>query len=245
MPRPQARRRPQPRRPRRPQKLPLSGSEETFTNKRFGSPRGVRNNNCYAWAIGHYDGSGGVKLQPGDLAGVRSRMSLASCTDLKKRALLDSRAPGQKQMYATRPLQPCQKGYYKVMAFLDPSTDYHWYRQHKDVWYRMQAGNSSTSVAKKLGVPLRKVRRAPGGMALVQNAGVWSHKQGFAGGPKLEDACGKMITDPRKACRDYGEYDYERFCGSYCVRSTTALKPALKSATALKKSPTALKSRPR
>jgi hypothetical protein len=110
------------------------------------------------------------------------------------------------------------------MAFLDPSTDYHWYRQHKDVLYKVQDGNSLTAISRKMGVSPDKVMMAhkaptPGQRVLVRNAGLWSHKQGFAGGPKLDDACGRTIKDPRRACRDYGEYNYERFCGAYCVRS--------------------------
>lgn len=213
-------------RPRAAKKLPLSGSEETYTNAVYGSPKGKRNNNCYAWAIGHYRNGGGVKLQPGNLARLTGNMSLKSCKDLKKRALADAKAPGQKSMYVVKPESPCQAGYYKVMAFLAKNTDYHWYRQHKDVMYAVRAGNSLTSIAKKMGVPPRKLT-APGGKTTlspdnvvhVKNADVWSHKQGFATGPLLEDACGKIIADPRKACRDYGPYNYKTFCGAYCVQA--------------------------
>ncbi len=201
-------------------KMPLSGSEETYTNAVFGSPRGIRNNNCYAWAIGHYDNSGGVKLQPGDLAGVTGDMSLKTCTDLKKRALSDSLAPGQKAMYTVSPGKACRRGFYKVMAFLDRNTDYHWYRQHKDVMYKLQQGNSLTSIATKLGVPPTKIKPVGNGKVLVRNADVFSHKRGFATGPILEDACGKPIFDPRKACRDYGNYNYNNFCGAYCVQAS-------------------------
>jgi len=47
---------------------------------------------------------------------------------------------------------------------------------------------------------------------------LWSHKQGWATGPLLVDARGKVITDPRKASRNYG-YNYSKFCGAYCVRA--------------------------
>jgi hypothetical protein len=206
-------------------KLPTSGSEETYTNFVYGSPKGKVNNNCYAWAIGHYRNSGGVKLQPGDLSGALSDMSLSSCKDLKKRVMADSRAPGQKAMYVVNPRARCRKGFYKVMAFLDKDTDYHWYRQHKDLLYRVQAGNSLTSIATKLGVPPKQVVTSskdamkPNNVILVRDADVWSHKQGFATGPLLQDACGKVITDPRKACRDYGNYNYDTFCGAYCVEA--------------------------
>lgn len=46
----------------------------------------------------------------------------------------------------------------------------------------------------------------------------WSHKQGWATGPLLVDARGKLITDPRKANRHYG-YNYSKFCSAYCVRA--------------------------
>lgn len=205
-------------------KLPSSGSEETYTNKVYGSNKGRKNNNCYAWAIGHYRNSGGVKLQPGDLAKLSGNLSLKSCKDLKKRALADSKAPGQKAMYVVKANAPCGKGYYKVMAFLDKQTDYHWYRQHKDIMYHVKAGNSLTSIANKMGVPPKKVlasnkRLNPDDVVYVKNADVWSHKQGFATGPLLEDACGKIIADPRKACRDYGPYNYKTFCGAYCVQA--------------------------
>jgi hypothetical protein len=191
----------------------------------YGSPRGKRNNNCYAWAIGHYRDSGGVKLQPGDLAGEARDLNLSSCKDLKRRAIQDAKAPGQKAMYAAGPRARCRPGYYKVMSFLDRGTDYHWYRQHRDLLYRVQAGNSLTSVATKLGVPPRQIVTSsqdalrPNNVILVKNADLWSHKQGFATGPLLQDACGKVITDPRRACRDYGQYNYDTFCGSYCVQA--------------------------
>lgn len=213
------------RRSRRAATLPTSGSEETYTNFVYGSPKGKVNNNCYAWAIGHYRDSGGVKLQPGDLSGALTDMNLSSCKELKERVLKDARSPGQKAMYVVQPRARCMKGYYKVMSFLDKGTDYHWYRQHKDLLYRVQAGNSLTSVATKLGVPPRQIVTSakdamkPDNVLLVRNADLWSHKQGFATGPLLYDACGKVITDPRKACRDYGNYDYDTFCGAYCVEA--------------------------
>lgn len=46
----------------------------------------------------------------------------------------------------------------------------------------------------------------------------WSHKQGWATGPLLVDASGKLITDPRKANRKYG-YNYSKFCSAYCVKA--------------------------
>lgn len=46
----------------------------------------------------------------------------------------------------------------------------------------------------------------------------WSHKQGWATGPLLIDASGKLITDPRKANRNYG-YNYSKFCSAYCVKA--------------------------
>jgi hypothetical protein len=48
---------------------------------------------------------------------------------------------------------------------------------------------------------------------------LWTHKQGFGGGPVIVDASGKTITDPRKANRNYGNgLNYTKFCSAYAVK---------------------------
>ena len=46
--------------------LPLSGSESKFTNRRWGSGKGITSNNCYAYAVGSYEAYRWQKSVPGD-----------------------------------------------------------------------------------------------------------------------------------------------------------------------------------
>jgi hypothetical protein len=201
--------------------LPMSGSETTFDNHAFGTPMGKGNNNCYAWAIDDYRTQGGVKLQPGNMARANRGLDLHSCKDLQRRALADLGG----RAYEAIPEQPCRRGHYKIMGFLDPGNDYHWYRQHRDSLLRASTKLRNTAqLARALGVGVDQVHAATktprkGDLMLVEDTGVWSHKRGFATAPILKDACGKIIKDPRTACRDYGDLNYTEFCGALCVRS--------------------------
>lgn len=214
--------------PGRAARLPVSGSEHVFTNATYGSRRGKDNNNCYAWAIDKYANSGGRKLQPGNLSGAKGDVNLSSCAAVTSRAAADLRD----RAYGVGPEKPCKKGYYKVMSFLAKDNDYHWYKQHKHLLVRWPADGrwkGLGDMAAALGVPQTSIY-APsvpprsGDVLLVRNAGLWSHKQGFATGPLLRDACDKTITDPRKACRAYGGgLDYADFCGAMCVKAAETI----------------------
>lgn len=200
--------------------LPLSGSEDVFSDAVYGSARGKGNNNCYAWAMDEYRNSGDDKLQPGNMSAAPRTMSLRSCADMRARALADARRRGGG--YAVDPDTACKRGYYKIMGFLDPGTDHHWYKQHRHALVSLDGAAAST-VAKALGVSPKQVYApaSPASAVLVRDANLWSHKQGFATGPLLRDACGKAIKDPRAACRSYGrgELNYTQFCGAVCIKS--------------------------
>lgn len=211
--------------------MPVSGSEDMYSDLTYGSPRGKNNNNCYGWAIDEYKNSGGTKLQPGNLS-PRNKGNggdnLTSCAAVTAKALADLRGRGYKP---SNPEDTCRKGYYKVMAFLAPGRDHHWYKQHKDLMVRMpQHLRDVAALARRLGVSPKQVyattpRPKPGEVVLVKDAGLWSHKQGFATGPILKDACDKAIRDPRKACRTYSkELNYTTFCGALCVASKRVKK---------------------
>ena len=203
--------------------LPVSGSEQPFTDLVYGTPRGKGNNNCYAWAIDDYRNGGNRKLQPGNLSGKAGQnMDLGSCQAITSRAMADLKDRG----YAASADTPCKRGFYKVMAFLAPGNDYHWYKQHKDAVVRLSAEVPTiAALAKAMGVRPADVYSpssspGPGDVVLVKNAKVWSHKQGHATGPLLRDACGRSIRDPRKACRTYSpDLDYTTYCGSMCVKA--------------------------
>lgn len=202
-------------------KLPISGSEPVFTDLVYGSPVGKVNNNCYAWALDEYRDSGGIKLQPGDLSRQSTNYNSVSCPFLKDRTLDDNKTRG---IYMVDPKAKCRRGFYKIMAFIDKGNDYHWYKQHKDLMYRVSSGETVRSIAKELGVPPTNVvspspRPKPGDLVYVKNAKVFSHKQGFATGPLLRDASRRVIPDPRRANRNYGMYNYRTFCGAMCLRN--------------------------
>lgn len=202
-------------------KLPISGSEPMFSDLVYGTPRGKLNNNCYAWAIDAYRGSGGIKLQPGNLSRQTTNDNARSCAFLRDRALDDNRARG---IYSVDPKRKCRSGFYKIMCFIDKDDDYHWYKQHSNLLYRVGQGETLTKIARDLGVPLSSVvsptkAPQPGDLVYVRRANVFSHKQGFATGPLLRDASGKTIPDPRRANRNYGDLNYRTFCGAMCIRN--------------------------
>ena len=47
---------------------------------------------------------------------------------------------------------------------------------------------------------------------------LWSHKQGFGGGPVIVDASGNTIKNPLTANRNYPGLNYSKFCSAYCVK---------------------------
>lgn len=95
----------------------------------------------------------------------------------------------------------------------------------------MQARDSLASIAAFLGVTPTFLRKhnpraadppRPGSTLLAPGLGLWSHKLGHGAGALLADGRGKAIRDPRKACRQIEDYDYQHFCGAFCVRTGAA-----------------------
>lgn len=233
-------------------KLPLSGAEPVFSYMGWGDV-GKHRDNCYDYAFGD-DHRRLVKSVPGD----RSRKpfpnsNFTNCRGFVKRVLADN----PKTVYRCKnPSTVCRRGYYKVMSFVAPTNiygnstgDFHWYKQHKAVRYRIRAGDTVSGLARFFKVsPLtikkslmsqkRPLRNDDGmiansnmkinmrqkgpllkpGRVITFPVNAWSHKQGWATGPLMIDASGKLITDPRKANRNYG-YRYSKFCSAFCVKA--------------------------
>jgi len=87
---------------------------------------------------------------------------------------------------------------------------------------RSKMGDTVTSVAKFFKIPISRIQKAGTfnvGKRIVFRANVFSHKRGWATGPLLKDAQGKMIKDPRKSSRDYSSLNYKLYCGSFCVKN--------------------------
>jgi len=206
--------------------LPLSGSESKFTNRRWGSNKGITGNNCYAYAVGSYAAFRWQKSIPGDRSGLSNTAhNYTKCDDLPRRVISDN----PKSIYKVDGDKKCKKGYYKIMMFVSSGRprnyirqgDFHFYKQHGVVEYKIKPGDTIKSVAAFFKIPEYRIKKAGKftvGKRIVFNANVFSHKRGWATGPLLGDANGKVITDPRTASRKYSELNYDKYCSSFCVK---------------------------
>jgi hypothetical protein len=207
---------------------PLSGSEPKFVKGKWATPKGIGNNNCYAYAFGDYSAYRWQKSTPGNRSGLSNNgHNYTHCTDLPSRVVSDNPT----KVYKAKADEKCKKGYYKVMMFVSPGRptnyirqgDFHFYKQHGVVEYKVKKGDTVASIASFFKIPESRVRAAGPlkvGKPIIFKANVFSHKRGWATEPLLEDAKGKVIKDPRKAARDYPGLNYEKYCSSFCVKET-------------------------
>jgi len=205
-------------------RLPTSGYEPTYTT--LGWDKYFNFNNCYAYAVNDLETYREEKSVPGDMSGLsRLPHNYKSCKDLPRRVLSDN--PGK--IYKTVAERKCKKGYYKIMMFVAPTNiynepygDFHFYKQHSVVEYKVKPGENAKTIAEFFKIPMSEVLRAGPivvGKRLRFHANVWSHKRGWATGALLHDASGKAILDPRKANRKYS-HNYSKYCSSFCVKNT-------------------------
>ena len=207
----------------KPKQPPLSGYEKVFRLEPWLS-KGIRSNNCYAYAVNDFETYRVHKSIPGDRSGMsRLPHTYTHCKGLAKRLISDN----PKTVYKTKAMTKCRPGYYKIMMVVAPTNkygsttgDFHFYKQHGEVLYKIKKGDTYASIARFFDVPYSRVRNSgkliPGNK-LRFKVNIWSHKRGWATGPLLKDACGKSIKDPRKSCRNYG-YNYSKYCNSFCVK---------------------------
>ncbi|ABT15453.1 hypothetical protein FR483_N168R [Paramecium bursaria Chlorella virus FR483] len=197
--------------------LPLSGSEENFTDFVYGSSRwGKKNNNCYAFALDWFRAGGQNKLQPGQLSKtLKSDDDLTDPKTLKARVIADL-ATKKDGGYISSPCVKCKEGYYKVMAVVDKGVDYHWYRQMGDMVIDTNGKNTNT-LARNMGIDKSQIDiPTNSNKALIKKGGLFAHKRGLADLTVL-DASGKFITDPRTANRNYGDTNYSTYVATYCI----------------------------
>jgi len=133
--------------------LPLSGSESRYTNRRWSTPKGIGNNNCYAYAVGDYEAYRWQKSIPGDRSGLSNgNHNYTHCTGLPGRVISDN----PKKVYRAGADEKCKKGYFKVMMFVSPGRpmnyirqgDFHFYKQHGVIEYKIKPGDTMKAVAK-------------------------------------------------------------------------------------------------
>jgi hypothetical protein len=200
---------------KRPPIAPLSGSESNLTPGMFPRRRG----NCYAFALDLKSRNLNKKLQPGELAGANGDAT-ASCSELRSLVNRDSE---KLNIRPSKAETKCPRGYYKIAGVVDPGDDYHFMRQVRSITFRTRKGDTKASVAAQFDVPASSVRFSKGTATVTRKtSGFWAHKRGLATGAIYQDARGRVIKDPRNANMNYGNLDYSRFCGFYCVRARSS-----------------------
>ena len=208
---------------------PTNGSEHKFTMKRWNGKVGVGNNNCYAYAVNDFEDYRMWKSQPGE----RNNMTNNSpyngnkCGKLTRMVVSDN----PNKVYATKACTKCKPGFYKIMMFIAKCKknnglcqgDFHFYKQHSKTEYKVKRGDTHESIAKFFGVPVLRIKRAAKelkpGKIITFKADFFSHKRGWATGPIITGAKGKLIKDPRKISRDYPGMNYDTYCSSFCVKN--------------------------
>ena len=214
--------------------LPLSGSEPLFTEKRCGTPAGIRSNNCYDYAFDSFSTARNQKSGPGNRTGLNRGMGPIKSCGLLPKGVQTNNPSG---VYKTNPEKVFRPGYFKAMMFISPSNgrnifnsgDFHFYRQHGKVEYKIKPKDTAKKIATFFKIPVSRVTKAnreknktnvfiPGKVIILKVNG-FSHKRGWATGPLLKDASGKLIIDPRFSNNKYdGGLNYKKFCSAFCVR---------------------------
>ena len=102
----------------------------------------VSRNNCMAFAFGERGRVDNVKQQPGNKSGLKGvNFPLSNCDELVRRVMKDYKGR-VRQLQNTK---PCSKGSTKVMAFLAPDEDFHFYRQAPDGYWEHKRGLTPAS----------------------------------------------------------------------------------------------------
>jgi LysM repeat protein len=207
---------------------PKSGSEHVFTLKKWGGKVGVKNNNCYAYAVNDFVSFRQSKAQPGERANIKGNGPYDSCKRLNESVIADN----PKRVYAAKAMTKCKPGYYKIMMFISKCKrnaylcqgDFHFYKQHSKTEYKVKKDDTHESIAAFFSVPVIRVKRAAAvlkrGEIITFKADFFSHKRGWATGPLITGAHGKLIKDPRTISRDYPGINYDTICSSFCVKNT-------------------------
>lgn len=173
----------------------------------------VIGNNCYDYAFGDCEDYRPHRSEPGEHARIESATNWSKCYDMKARILADN--PGKVYVPET-PDTCCQPGYYKVMAFVAPEGDFHFYKHIGSVLYKMAKGDTIKGLAEFFRTKPEIVRKFLKNHKPIP-VNLWAHKRGWATPPLIYDASQKTITDPRKANRSY-DMHYDTHCGTYCVK---------------------------
>lgn len=210
---------------------PVSPSPDAadYDTDGFFAKKGVKRGNCYSSSMLNCSGSEGYKRQPGESSGMPLLQDVGpkACPALVSRVIRDN----SDNIYLADPSEKCAPGHYKVMMFAGSNVrgdqnDYHFFRQARNVKTRIKRPESVLSLANRFKVSPSQVQ-APndplrvGDVVRIVNANVFTHKPGLTA-QRLDDSCGKIIRDPRAACRAAGDINYSTLCSSFCMKRPSA-----------------------
>ena len=208
-------------------RLPLSGSEYPYEHSPWHKYKMA--NNCYAYAFHDKRSWRPQKSVPGDRTNGISHNFTYCKGRIAKKIVEDN--PGK--VFIANASQRCPKGFYKVMMVVAPTDrhggpggDFHFYKQHGIIKYKLRSGDTPSNMAKFFDVPVGRINGAlknKRGNIITFKCNIFSHKMGWATGPLLVGSDGKIIKDPRYAGRKYG-LNYSKYCSSFCVASNKSVK---------------------
>lgn len=208
-------------------KLPTSGSEPVLNMKKWSTPKGIGNGNCYSFALDNYSRNRPIKAVPGDRTPTPG-LDAITCPILKRKLLADN----PKKVTPVKAKTACAKGSYKIYMAADKNgNDFHFYKQVNDLKYVVQPGDTLQSIAKFFSVTVAHVKACNPklknplkvkSVIYLRKLSIWVHKRGFSGGALILNAKGKRIDNPSKSSGDYSTesfgLNYSAKCGFFCVR---------------------------
>jgi hypothetical protein len=115
---------------------PMSNSELDFIPERWNRSDIQTNNNCYAYATDDIDPRRTVKPHPGFKENIETTKKEFTCDVLTPNVFKDH--PGA---YQTTFENQCKCNYYKAYLTVDPSKDFHLYRQDSDGYWSHKPGS--------------------------------------------------------------------------------------------------------
>ena len=128
--------------------LPTSGSEPRYSPEKWNDSKYIKKNNCYAYLLDDLQPRN-AKPQPGLYGGNKTGMTYTECEEIFQRMKKDN-----PNVYKEEANKPCKFGYYKGYFALDPSRDYHFYRQDKSGMWSHKAGKLPASNVDAIGNPI-------------------------------------------------------------------------------------------
>ena len=123
-------------------KSPLSGSELEYNPDLWNKDSTIReSHNCYSYALGKIIKKLRSKAQPGYASGYNYiKNTDYDCTKFRDRLKKDS--PGS---YLELFNKPCLPGFYKIFLALDPTNDYHWWKQDSNGFWSHKPGSTEVT----------------------------------------------------------------------------------------------------